>query len=139
MPAAPAGERAGRTAAWRPLPVRPPAAGVSASPVRGPAWFVALLDFVERATGRTTSLREHLTMFIVYALVIVGVPAGLSAYVVVKIVSMGTWPGMTSIVVVAASAGGAVFIKRWGRTADASAGEDAGDSEPRATPPEVSV
>ena len=64
-------------------------------------------------------------MFMVYALVIVGLPGGLAAYVVVKIVSMGTWPGMTSIVVVAASAGGAVFVNRWKRGADAAAGEEA--------------
>jgi hypothetical protein len=75
-------------------------------------WLVTLLDFVERATGRTTSLREHVTMFVIYVLMIVLIPVGMAAFVVVEIVALGTWPGMTSIGILAASAGGAVFVRR---------------------------
>jgi hypothetical protein len=109
---------AAQSVAWRPLPVRVPVTEPSKSPTRGPVWLVTLLDFVERATGRTTSLREHMIMFVVYVLMIALLPIGIAAVVVVKIVAMGSWSGMISIGIVAASAGGAVFLKRLRRDSE---------------------
>jgi hypothetical protein len=134
-------EGVAKPGAWQPLPVQPPEAEPSASPTRGPAWLLAVLDFIERATGRTTSLREHLTMFIVYVLMIlltVAVVIGGAVVLVVNVISIGTWPGITSIVVLAASAGGAVFVKRAQRDATPPAtGPTSASTATESTSPDV--
>lgn len=109
------GDPAAKLHPWQPLLVPPPVAGPSSSPTRGPAWLLALLDFVERAAGRATSLREHVTIVLVYAALFVsitGIVVAGAVVVLVEMMSIGSWPGMAAVTVAIAASGGAVFARR---------------------------
>ena len=97
---------------WQPLTTVATAAEASPPAERGPRWLVTVLDFVERATGRTTSLREHLVMFVVYAFGVIVVPVVGAAYLVTRMIASASWPGMTIIGMLAASAGVTLFLRR---------------------------
>ncbi|WP_179855525.1 hypothetical protein [Paractinoplanes atraurantiacus] len=95
------------------------------------------MDFVERAAGRATSLREHVTIVLVYTasfLLIAGVVVTGAVVVLIKMMSIGSWPGMTTIAVVIAASGGTVFARRTMKDAaaprsNATAGVSRSDSD----------
>lgn len=107
--------------------VEPPGAQSSPPAARGPAWLVTLLDFIERATSRTTSLWQHLAMFVAYSLVIAGLPIFAVAWVVTRFVALGSWPGMSSIAAVAATAGLTIIMRRFRREIEGPLGLAAAD------------
>jgi len=96
----------------------PPGAKTSRAAERGPAWLVTLLDFMERATARTTSLWQHLAMFFAYSFMIAGIPIIAVAWVVTRLVEIGSWPGMSTVGAVSAVSGFAVIMRRFRRQMD---------------------
>jgi hypothetical protein len=111
------------------LRVEPPGAQSSPPAARGPAWLVTLLDFIERATSRTTSLWQHLAMFFAYSLVIAGLPIFAVAWVVTRFVAVGSWQGMSSIAVVAAACGLTIIMRRFWREVEGGESERRWESQ----------
>jgi len=96
-----------------------------------------LLDFIENATSRATSLWQLLAIFFVYSVFIVGLPITAVAWVASRLVTIGSWPGMTSIAVVAAASGLTIIMRRFQRQEEArrhrdSHAEDRDPEEPDA-------
>jgi hypothetical protein len=147
-PRAPAGlpaqSRKTEPTPWEPLAVRPPTAASAPSPKRGPAPLTTILDFVERATGRATSMREHLTIFTVYSfmLLLFVLPVlATAAFIASKIAQGPAWPIVTSIAVGAASTGAVVFMKRLsggGSKDPQSGGTEAAAADPSPDDPDAS-
>jgi hypothetical protein len=113
------------------LPASPPSAAPSPPAARGPDWLVTLIDFIERATSRTTSLPQHLVMFFGYCLMIVGVPVAGVAWIVRSLLDVGSWPGMTAIGSIAA-AGGLTLIMRKSQQQDPTAPPELSSDDQRA-------
>jgi hypothetical protein len=104
-----------RRRSGRLLPLAPPGAQASPPAARGPAWLVTLVDFSERATSRTTSIGQHLAMFLAYSLVLAGLPIFAVAWVASQVVGVRSWAGMSSIAVGAAAGGMTIIMSRFKR------------------------
>jgi hypothetical protein len=116
------------------LPAKPPGARPSPPATRGPTWLVTLLDFIERATGRTTAMWQHLAMFFAYSLVIAGLPISAAAWVVTRFVAVGSWQVMTSIAVIAGAGGLTIIMRRFQREVggrEADRGPEAPTADPK--------
>ncbi|MEV6302450.1 hypothetical protein AB0M02_23755 [Actinoplanes sp. NPDC051861] len=100
-------------AGWRAIPVRAPAARPTLPSPRGPAALVTVLDFMERATARATSLGQLLVVFTCYGMFLLVLPVAGAAYVAGRLLGVASWPGMASVGLLATAGGSALFVRRW--------------------------